>query len=89
MTEEFIQIRGRNTLSMKQIDRMNGLAKGTTFRLFKSRQAALIEGEDYILLRHDAEPELLESLRASGQIYPSTVNALLLTETGYRKLRGA
>ncbi len=86
MPVEFIQFRGLNTLSLKQLDQMNGVPKGTTFRRFKRREASLDEGRDYFLLRPGDAPELLARLRDSGMIYPSTVNCLLLTESGYRKL---
>ncbi len=84
---EFIQFQGKNTLSLRQLDALNCVMKGTSFRRFRAREQALTEGEDYFLLDAGEHAGLLESLRARGLIYPSTVNCLLITESGYRKLQ--
>ncbi|MCC5856545.1 MAG: ORF6N domain-containing protein [Ectothiorhodospiraceae bacterium] len=83
---EFIQFQGKNTLSLRQLDRLNGVVKGTTFRRFRALEAALVEGRDYFLLEAQEHADFLDDLRQRGLIYPSTVNCLLFTEAGYRKL---
>lgn len=83
---EFIPYRGLNTLSLRQIDTLNGVAKGTTFRAFK-HCAALREDEDFFLVTADEDPETVAAWRQAGLIYPTTVTVVLLTESGYRKLQ--
>ncbi len=84
---EFIEFQGKNTLSLRQLDALNGVAKGTSFRRFRAREHRLREDEDYFLLDARAHAALIEGLRARGLIYPATVNCLLITEAGYRKLQ--
>lgn len=83
---QFITYQGHNTLSLRQLDQLNGVPKGTTFRLFK-RCDSLQEGQDFLYLAADAAPEQIRAWREAGLIYPATVNVVLLTETGYRKLQ--
>ena len=83
---EFIPYRGCNTLSLRQIDTLNGVPKGTTFRAFK-HCAALREDEDFFLVSADEAPETVGAWRQAGLIYPASVRVVLLTEDGYRKLR--
>lgn len=85
---EFIQFQGKNTLSLRQLDELNGVVKGTTFRRFRVLETELVDGRDYFLLDGQEHAALLDRLRQRGLIYPSTVNCLLLTEQGYRKLSG-
>ena len=82
----FIRFRGRDTLSLRQIDELNGVPKGTAFRHFKARRAWLAEGSDFFRLDAAAHAERIAELRAGGQIYASTVHLVLLTEPGYRRL---
>ncbi|SEO92580.1 hypothetical protein [Aquisalimonas asiatica] len=85
---DFIRYNGCNTLSFRQLDALNGLPKGSTFRLFK-RCAGLQEGEDYVYLAAGEAPEAIARWREAGLIYPTTVNVVLITEAGYRKLQAA
>lgn len=78
---------GTETLSLRQLDELNGLPKGTNFRWFKVCEADLVEGVDYFLLPADEHQELIDSLKADGRIYPSTRHLLLLTRRGYQQLR--
>lgn len=82
-----IHFAGSDTFSLRQLDELNGLSKGTSFRWFKACEAELSEGVDYFHLPADAHAELIDSLRASGQIYPSTRHLLLLTRSGYECMR--
>lgn len=78
---------GVETLSLRQLDELNGLPKGTNFRWFKVCEAGLVEGTDYFLLPADDHRELIDILKTSGRIYPSTRHLLLLTRRGYQQLR--
>jgi hypothetical protein len=78
---------GIETLSFCQIDNLNQFPKGTAFRLFKAGRHELEEGLDYVYLPAAEYPRLIESLKASGQIYSTTVNLVLITRPGYDKLQ--
>lgn len=78
---------GVQTLSFSQLDSLNGFGKGTSFRLFKAGRHALVEGSDYFHLPYSTHSQLIESLKARGQIYSSTVNLVLLSRAGYARLR--
>lgn len=79
-----IRYRGSECLSLKQLDELNSLPKGSSFRLFK--RAALVEGEDFHLLDHSLERELIEALRGAGLIYATSRNVVLITRRGYERL---
>ena len=82
-----ISFGGRETLSFRQIDEMNGLRKGETFRIFKQARDRLDEGSDYYYLPASQYPDFIEQLRAEGRIYASTVHLVLITRDGYARLR--
>lgn len=82
-----IRFRGLDTLSLRQLDELNQVPKGTTFRRFKALRDQMTEGRDFFRLDAVEHPDLLARLRADGRIYPSSVHAVLLTESGYRHLR--
>ena len=81
-----IRFRGQDTLSLRQLDELNGVPKGTTFRRFKSCRSRLVEGRDFFHLDAGEHPGLLAHLREEGLIYPSSIHVLLFTEPGYRRL---
>lgn len=74
-------------LSFKEIDTLHQRPKGTAFRAFKKLNKILIEGEHYIYLPTTTHAKDIETLRQTGRLYASTVNAVLLTEAGYALLR--
>lgn len=78
---------GVETLSFAQLDNLNGFDKGMTFRLFKAARQSLVEGRDYFHLPYADHAQRIETLKASGQIYASTVNLVLLSRAGYARLR--
>jgi len=82
-----IRFRGCDTLSLRQLDELNDVPKGTTFRRFKARRGSLNEGRDFFRLDASEHAELLQNLRAEGRIYSASVHVVLLTESGYRRLR--
>ena len=78
---------GTETLSLRQLDELNKLPKGTSFRWFKACDGELLEGRDYYYLPADNHAELIERLRKAEQIYASTRHLLLLTRNGYHHMR--
>jgi len=82
-----IRFRGRDTLSLRQLDELNQVPKGTTFRRFKALRDSLTEGRDFFRLDAAEHPDLLQRLRTERRIYSSSVHVVLLTESGYRRLR--
>lgn len=75
------------TLSLRQLDELNALPKGTSFRLFRRCEQQLEEGRDFFYLPADEHKALINDLKASGQIYATTVNLVLLTRTGYARMQ--
>lgn len=83
-----ISFAGMDTLSLRQLDEMNQVPKGTSFRRFKAVVGALEEGRDFFRLDASAHATLLAHLRAEQRIYPSSVHVVLITESGYRRMLG-
>ncbi|WP_022963717.1 hypothetical protein [Halopseudomonas pelagia] len=75
------------TLSFRQIDQLNSLTKGASFKLFKTYQRNLLEGRDYFYLPQEQYAQLLDALKRTEQIYASTVHLVLLTRQGYSQLQ--
>jgi len=75
-----------DTLSLRQLDELNHAPKGTAFRVFRRCEAQLEEGKDFFYLAADVHKALIDSLKVSGQIYATTVNLVLLTQSGYQRL---
>jgi hypothetical protein len=82
----FIRFLDRDTLSLRQLDELNRVPKGTTFRHFKARRDTLVEGWDYFYLDAEEHAALIGTLRSQGRVYASTRHVVLLTESGYRRL---
>ena len=83
-----IDYQGTETLSFLQIDSLNGLAKGTAFRLFKRCESALVEGRDYFYLPESAHAAFIQTLKDQGSIYQTTRHLVLLTRAGYQRMQG-
>ena len=73
--------------TFKEVDTRYGRPKGTAFREFKRLGGRLRESRDFHLLTAGADAELIAELRAARRVYSSTVNAVVLTESGYRLVR--
>lgn len=73
--------------SFKEIDLLHESPKGTAFRAFKRLGSRLSEGEHFYYLDARTRREEIDALRRAGRIYPTTVNAVLLTEAGYELIR--
>ncbi len=85
---------GVEVLTLRQIDRMNQVPKGTAFRAFKRARDELLEGRDFFVLAMDmpqSEPHaaLLARLGEAGALYPGSRVAVLITAGAYARLQGA
>jgi len=80
---------GRPVLSLRQLDGLNGVPKGTTFRAFKRALPELVEGRDFFVLDPEQDAERIAGLKASGYVYDSSRSVVLLTEQAYARLRSA
>ena len=79
-------------LTLRQIDQMNAVAKGTAFRAFKRAEPTLEEGVDYFVLDihapgGEAAESLLQRLNAAGALYPSSRVAVLISEKAYARMQ--
>lgn len=83
---EAIIYQDRACYSFMQLDRRDGVPKGTAFRAFKRIRCELKEGVGFFYLDAVQESDFIESLRARGLIYPSTWNLVLITEYGVQRL---
>lgn len=75
--------------TFKEIDVRHGRVKGSAFRAFKRVRERLREGVDFQHLDARAERERIDALRRAGRIYASSVNVVILSESGYRQVRAA
>ena len=73
--------------TFKELDELHGCVKGTAFRAFKRAAGELVEGEDFLYLDGEARSAEVAALRAGGRLYRSSVHAVLITRSGYARLR--
>ena len=73
--------------TLREVDERFGRPKGSAFRAFKRQRASLREHVDFIVLPADAAGADIERLRAAGRIYRSSVNVVILTESGFERVR--
>lgn len=76
-------VKQEKTWSLKEVDAARGAAKGTAFQAFKQLREGFDEGRDYFYLSSEQDQVELETLRSKSRLYEGSVNAILLTETGY------
>jgi len=69
--------------SLKEIDTAREQPKGTAFLAFKQLKHSFDEGRDFFYLGADQDGHEIEKLRTSGRVYATTVNAILLSESGH------
>lgn len=74
-------------LSLREIDRHNQVAKGTSFRAFKRVEPRLTEGVDFVLV--DPNSPKGQALLANGKAYPSSRVIILVTEKAYAAMQQA
>ena len=82
------EYRGASILGLRQIDRMNGVAKGTAFRAFKRIRHELYEDRDFFVVTIDepadtASAQLMRRMREADALYPGSRVAVLLTAAAY------
>ncbi len=92
-SETPFEYRGQTVLGLRQIDRMNGVAKGTAFRAFKRIRDDLQEGREFFVLNIDkpgdtAATALLRRMQAAGALYPASRVAVLITAGAYARMQG-
>ena len=75
--------------TLREIDTRLGRPKGSAFRAFKRQQATLRENIDFTVLPARTAKAEIERLRAAGRIYRSSINVILLTESGFERVRAA
>lgn len=83
MPERPIEFHGSPTLTFRQLDRLNGVPKGTSFRRFKRVHGCLREGRDFFVLDAIRDAELIAELRAREDAYANPADLVLLTPTAY------
>ena len=73
--------------TLREIDERLGRPKGSAFRAFKRQRPALQEGIDFIVLSPRTSRIEIEQLRAAGRIYKSSINVIVLSESGFEWVR--
>ena len=73
--------------TLREVDLRLGLPKGSAFRAFKRQGAMLRENIDFTVLSARTDNTEIERLRAAGRIYRSSVNVIVLAETGFERVR--
>lgn len=77
--------RGINVLTFKDIDRIHGLSNGTAKNQFKGHKEWFVSGEDYIPIPRYT---YLQEVNSNGsRVGNLNSNILLITESGYDKLK--
>lgn len=87
MNAEPFQYDGREVMTFRQLDQLNNVPKGTSFRVFKRARLYLEEGEDFFCLAANEHVKLAEALWESGALYPASVNMVLITRRGYERMQ--
>lgn len=87
MPIEPILFAGVETLSLRQLDELNSVPKGTSFRWFKACGEQLQEGRDYYYLPADEQADFIDELKRAGQVYATSRHLVLLTRSGYQQMR--
>ena len=78
---------GTESCTLREIDERHGLPKGSAFRAFKRLRGALREDVDFTLLSAPSARSEIERLRGAGRIYRSSVNVVVLAESGVERVR--
>ena len=81
------QYRGWEVLTFRQLDRLNDVPKGTSFRAFKRARAYMEEGKDFFYLPANEHVGLSAALRQNEALYPASVNMVLVTRRGYDRMQ--
>ena len=73
--------------TLREIDDRLGRPKGSAFRAFKRQRESLRENIDFTVLPARSARSEIERLRTQGRIYRSSINVILLTESGFERVR--
>ena len=73
--------------TLREIDERLGLRKGNAFRAFKRQRHLLRENVDFTVLAARTAKAEIERLRAQCRIYRSTINVVILAESGFERVR--
>ncbi|MDN5851074.1 MAG: ORF6N domain-containing protein [Nitrococcus sp.] len=87
MKAQPFQYRGREVMTLRQLDELNGVPKGTSFRAFKRVRPYLEAGEDFFCLAANEQLQLSEVLRQCALVYPASVSIVLVTRRGYQRMQ--
>ena len=86
MTERPLEFHGVAVLTLRQIDRLNAVPKGTAFRAFKRARDSLREGRDFFRVDAAEQPGWIGSLKRDRLVYESSVHLVLIARDGYRAM---
>ena len=73
--------------TLREIDEHLGRPKGSAFRAFKRQRHSLRENVDFTVLPARTAKAEIERLRAEGRIYRSSINVIILAESGFEQMR--
>ena len=73
--------------TLREIDVLLGRPKGSAFRAFKRQRESLRESIDFTVLPARTAKTEIERLRAQGRIYRSSINVIVLAESGFERVR--
>ena len=73
--------------TLREVDLRLGLPKGSAFRAFKRQRTMLRENIDFTVLSARTDNAEIERLRAAGRIYRTSINVIVLAETGLARVR--
>ena len=71
--------------TVREIDELHDLPKGSAFRCFKDVEPFLEEGEDYKVLHNERDRNTIEAMRSDERIYANSVNIILITAEAYER----
>lgn len=66
-------------IGLRRLDRAHGWPKGTAFKAFKAQRSRWSEGREYVVLHYERDRARIEELKRAGEIYASSVNAVLVS----------
>ena len=74
-------------VTLKEYDAKLNAPKGTAFKMFKACLQHLIEDTDFVVLNATEHDQEIALLKSSKRVYTSTVNAVLIFDSGMQKIR--
>ena len=72
--------------TLREVDERFGRRKGSAFRAFKRLRRSLRENVDFTVLPARTARAEIERLRAQGRIYRSSINVVILAESGLERI---